>query len=292
MSGASFPTVDQALASARRSLIEAGISTAALDARLLLGWATGLSPELLVMRGRDLLDAAQVARLDKALAARAAGMPVSRFLGKREFWGLELGLSAETLDPRPDTETLVNAVLARLGHARAPFIRDLGTGTGAVLLALLSELPRARGLGSDLSFGAVQQARENARAVGVSARAGFILSDWGSVSARRADVLVSNPPYIARGELAGLDTGVKQHDPRRALDGGADGLEPYRMIADQLSALAHPGALVAFETGHRQAEAVLAILAGVGADTVRPECGVVCDLAGLPRAVVARAPLH
>jgi len=283
-------TIDQALFAARRLLGQSGIETAALDARILLQWATGLTAEQLVMRGGEELPDDAGKRFEEAIASRRRGMPVSRWMGRREFWGMDLALGPETLDPRPDTETLVAAVLSRLGRMSRPFIRDMGTGTGAILLALLKELPQARGLGSDLSFGALKQARLNAHALGLSGRAGFLLSDWGAVPARRADVLVSNPPYIARGELAGLAADVRHHDPRRALDGGADGLVPYRMLANQLGGLVHSGGLIALEIGYRQGEDVLSILKQAGADVTGRGLGLVYDLAGRPRVVVARAP--
>ncbi len=274
----------------RQVLQAAGVATAALDARLLMQAASTLSHEQLVMGGDDLLPADQAARFDGFVAARAGGKPVSRILGTREFWGLELAVTSATLDPRADTETLVSAVLARLGSMRQPYIRDMGTGSGAILLALLHALPQARGLGSDLSFGALKTARANARAVGVSDRASFVMSDWGQVPTRLADILVSNPPYIARGELPGLMREVRGHDPVQALDGGADGLLPYRQIAAQLRWLVKPGGLLAFEMGPTQGKQVQAVLAAVGAQVRGAGLGVVADLAGRPRVVVARAP--
>lgn len=285
-------TLSQALSRGRAFLTQHDIETAALDARVLLQAAAGLSHEALVMHGDDAIAPEAGQTFQMFLDARSQGKPVSRILGRREFWGLELGVSGDTLDPRPDTETLVAAVLDRVGGRRRPFIRDLGTGSGAILLALLSALPQARGLGSDLSYGALRMARANARAIGVDDRAAFVLSDWGRVPTRLADVVVSNPPYIARGELPGLMRDVRGHDPMRALDGGADGLEPYRRIAGQLPLVALPGALLAFEIGPTQAAAVQGILSGVGASVFGPGLGMLRDLAGRPRVIVARAPRH
>ena len=285
-------TLSQTLATARAFLKESDVDTAALDARLLLQAATGLSHEALVMQGEDALQADAADLFQLFLEARAQGKPVSRIIGQREFWGLTLGVSGDTLDPRADTETLVEAVLGRLGGNQRPYIRDLGTGSGAILLALLSALPDARGLGSDLSFGAICMARRNARATGIGSRAAFLMSAWGLVPARLADVVVSNPPYIARGELPGLMREVRDFDPTRALDGGADGLEPYRRIARHLHLIARPNALLAFETGHRQADQVLGILDGAGVQVSGPGLGMVRDMAGRPRVVVARGPRH
>lgn len=281
--------IDAALKYGREVLAKAGVASAALDARVLLGAATGLSAEHLILRGDAALDAEAGATFRRFVDARACGKPVSRIVGYREFWGLSLRVTSDTLDPRPDTETLVNAVVARTGHETRPYIRDLGTGSGAILLALLTALPAARGLGSDLSFGAVTTARANAQAVGLSDRASFLMSDWGLVPARLADIVVSNPPYIARGELPGLMREVRAHDPVRAVDGGSDGLEPYRRIAGQVPLIARPGALLAFEIGPAQARDVTAILAAAGASVRGRGLGVVRDLAGRPRVVVARA---
>lgn len=283
-------TLSQALLRGRTFLHQHTIETAALDARLLLLAAAGLSHEELILHGDKAMSAACDAVFDGYLQQRADGRPVSRILGRREFWRMELGVSPDTLDPRPDTETLVDAILSRLGTQTSPYVRDLGTGSGAILLALLHALPNARGLGSDISHGALSQARHNAHRVGVSNRASFMLSDWGRVPARLADVVVSNPPYIARGELPGLMREVRGYDPVRALDGGADGLEPYRIIAGQLRIVAQPGALVGFEIGPTQASQVTEILNAAGAVTAGMGLGVVNDLAGRPRVVVARAP--
>lgn len=285
-------TLSQALSRGRAFLTLHDVETAALDARVLLQAAAKLSHEALVMHGDDAIASEANQTFQIFLETRSQGKPVSRILGHREFWGLELGVSGDTLDPRPDTETLVAAVLDRLGTQQRPFIRDLGTGSGAILLALLTALPQARGLGSDLSYGALRMARANARSTGVDDRAAFVLSDWGRVPTRLADVVVSNPPYIARGELPGLMRDVRGHDPVQALDGGADGLEPYRRIAGQLPLVALPGALMAFEIGPTQATAVQEILSGVGASVSGPGLGMLRDMAGRPRVIVARAPRH
>lgn len=274
----------------RAFLAACGIDTAALDARLLLQAATELSPEALILQSDKAPSPNALARFEGFLRARAAHKPVSRIVGQREFWGLTLAVSPDTLDPRPDTETLVEAVLRHTGRHTRPFIRDLGTGSGAILLALLTALPGARGVGSDISAGALAVARGNAQAMGLGARAGFLLSDWAAVDARRADILVSNPPYIARGALPSLMTEVRRYDPPQALDGGADGLAPYRAIMTSLPRLVRPGALLAFEIGPTQGRRVQALLARCGAAIKGPGLGLQTDLAGRERVVVARAP--
>lgn len=287
MTGATLAALQRA---GRDGLRAAGCATPDLDARLLLQHATGLSREALILRADEEVRAPVRARFEALIARRAAGVPVSRLMGRRAFFGLDLAIGPATLDPRPDTETLVEAVLARAGGGARPRILDLGTGSGAILIALLAALPGARGTGTDISAAALMVARANAQRAGLGGRAGFVLSDWAARGLPRADILVSNPPYIARGELPGLAREVRRHDPRRALDGGADGLAAYRAIARALPRLARPGALVALECGHTQTAAVTRILARAGAEVRGRGLGTVRDLAGRPRVVVARAP--
>ena len=209
---------------------------------------------------------------------------MARLLGAREFWGLEFELSADTLVPRPETETLVEAVLAaRPDRAAALRIADLGTGTGALLAALLSEYPRAHGVGTDISDAALTVARANLAGLSLADRADFVLSDWGGALAGPFDVIVVNPPYIASADISGLDPEVRDHEPRRALDGGPDGLIAYRRIVADLPRLLAPGGIAVLELGIGQDVAVgeLAQAAGL---SVR---GVAADLAGVPRALVA-----
>ena len=286
MSGASLA---QLWRNGRDRLGAEGITTASLDARLLLQHAAGLARETLMLRETCEADAETTARFDALIAARAGGRPVSRLLGRRGFHGVDLCITPATLDPRPDTETVVDAVLGGLGRARRVRIVDLGTGSGAILIALLAALPLARGTGTDISSAALAVARFNAQAAGVADRAGFVMSDWAARDLPRADVLVSNPPYVARGEICGLTREVR-HDPLRGLDGGADGLDAYRDIARALPRLVRPGGLVVLESGSRQTGAVAAILARAGAMVNGPGLGPVRDLAGLPRVIVARAP--
>jgi release factor glutamine methyltransferase len=182
-------------------------------------------------------------------------------VGRREFWSLPFEVTEETLDPRPDSECLVETVLARIPDRRAPLrILDLGTGTGCLLLALLHELPQARGFGVDISPGACEAAARNALSLGLDRRAAFAAGDWGAGVAGAYDVIVTNPPYIRVAEVAGLDPEVRDFEPRRALDGGSDGLAAYRALAPDVARLLAPEGFAAFEIGLGQAEAVASVL--------------------------------
>lgn len=235
-------TAGAVLARARARLAAAGIAEAALDARLLVGAALGRDAAALLADPERPASAAEAARADAFVAQRLSGRPVGRILGHRAFWTLELSLSRETLEPRPDTETVVAAVLARLestGRRTAPLVlADLGTGTGAILLALLSECPAAVGVGTDVSADALFTARRNAAANGLSGRALFARGDFLAPVGPRVDVIVSNPPYIPTMDVGRLAPEVRDHDPRRALDGGPDGLACYRTILRQARDLA------------------------------------------------------
>jgi release factor glutamine methyltransferase len=211
--------------------------------------------------------------------------PLSWIVGKREFWGLEFVLSAETLDPRPDSESVVEAVLARLpDRSRTYRFLDLGTGTGCLLLALLSEFPRASGVGIDVAAGAASTARRNAEFLGFADRAHFAVGDWAGAIAGEFDAVVANPPYIPTRAIPELSPEVRDYDPKRALDGGTDGLLAYRAIAADLLRLLRPGGLFAAEIGLGQAEAVAPILAQGGLAIE----GFTADLGGVIRCVVAR----
>jgi release factor glutamine methyltransferase len=274
-----------ALAAAAAALAVAGFEEPRRRARRILAAALDLSPAVVVAHPERALSAPEADRVRAVLDRVLAHEPLSRILGHREFWGLYFALNRDTLDPRPETETVVEAVLRRLPDRRAPLhLLDLGTGSGAILLALLSECPAARGLGIDIAPGAAAAARDNAVALGILLRANFVVGDWAAAAAGRFDAVVANPPYIATGALAGLPPEVARWDPARALDGGADGLGAYRAIAADLPRLLLPGGLFACEIGEGQEAAVMAILAaaGLAVDAVEP------DLAGIARVVVAR----
>jgi release factor glutamine methyltransferase len=282
-------TVDHA----RRSLtarFKAGqIDSAELDARIVVGAALGLDLTGVISSASRLLTPEQASRLEDFARRRLAGEPVARLVGCREFWGLPLQLSADTLVPRPDTETVVELALQMVRTAPAAGgalrIADIGTGSGAILLALLSELPGACGVGTDISVGALRTARANAADLGFGGRAAFVACDHAAALAQGFDLMVSNPPYIRTAEIAGLAPEVRDHDPRRALDGGADGLNAYRALIPQAARLlARRGALV-LEVGQGQSAEVEGLMAEAG---LLPERPPRADLAGVPRAVAGR----
>jgi len=266
---------------------QAGIESASLDARLLSAYAAGFSPEEAVTKRDAALAPAVLDRAVDVAQRRLSGEPVSRIVGAREFWGMPFGLSAHTLDPRPDTEVLVDVALAWVrdqGLANAPLrILDLGTGSGCILAALLSELPNATGVGVDRSEDALRTARKNFARLGLLSRANFLCGDWGnSLADATFDIIACNPPYIETADIGGLSAEVRDFDPPLALDGGKDGLKAYRDIVPQASRLLRVPALLIFETGHRQARAVRQMVAEL-------DCGfqteIFADLAGIERAV-------
>jgi release factor glutamine methyltransferase len=280
-------TLGSILAEASRAIAAAGCSEARRRARHLIGSALGIgSSELLVGLDREVGE--REARYIRFLLDRVLRCePLSRVLGRREFWGIEFGLSADTLDPRPDTEAVVEAVLRRIPERDAPLrLLDLGTGTGCLLLALLSELPKATGLAVDIGVGAAATARMNAAALGLASRAWVSVGDWGKALATRFAVVVFNPPYISWSGLAALPRAVRGYDPRRALDGGDDGLEAFRAISAELPRLLTPDGIFVTEVGIGQIDAVAAILDSAGL-AIR---GIEPDLAGVARCVVGGRP--
>ncbi|MCA1367960.1 peptide chain release factor N(5)-glutamine methyltransferase [Bradyrhizobium sp. BRP14] len=261
-------TLDSLLAESRDKLKAAGIEAAALDARHLVSGLLGLSRAALVTRGGEPVGEADAARIRAAIERRAAHEPVHRILGEREFFGLNLKLSKDTLEPRPDTETLVDCLIphvrriaARKGSCR---IIDLGTGTGAICLALLDAVLDARGLGTDISDNALQTARENARRNGLAERFETLRSNWFEAVEGRFDVIVSNPPYIRSSVIAELDPEVKYHDPVAALDGGDEGLNAYRAIALHAGRHLETDGLLGLEIGFDQKQAVTALFEAQG----------------------------
>ena len=262
-------------------------ATPDLDARLLVGHVLGLDATGLVVHAARPVGAAEVERVLALTARRAAGEPVARITGSKGFWTLDLALSRETLVPRPDTETLVAVVLERVraeGRAgEALTILDLGTGSGAILLALLSELPRATGVGIDRSEGAVRTARGNAERHGLAGRARFAVGDWMAAIRGRFDCVVSNPPYVPRAEIRGLAVDVRDFDPDMALDGGVDGLQAYRRILAGLEDVLADGGTACFEVGKGQASAVSRLALDDGWTT-----GIHADLAEIDRVVELR----
>ncbi len=275
-------------AQAEARLREVGVDTPDLDTRYLLEHALNLTRTDFVTKAERIIPDADAARALALVERRAAREPVGRILGHREFWTIDLALNPDTLEPRPDTETVVEAVLAAIPDRKAPLrLIDFGTGTGCILLALLSELPNATGIGVDLSPLAVEAAAGNAERNGLADRARFQTGDWAKGIKDRFDIVVSNPPYIPSADIAALEPEVREHDPLRALDGGPDGLEPYRILAAELPRLLVPGGLAAFEVGLGQAEDVAALVEAQGLG----ETAILCDLGGVKRCVRARKAL-
>lgn len=289
------PTVDALLRRTRDRLRDAGLPTAALDARLLVAHALGWSVVRLVADGATAPDPVALAAAEALTARRLAGEPVGRILGRREFHGLDLRLGPETLEPRPDTEVLVDAALADVQAGHVPgagadgeglLLVDVGTGTGAIALALLAALPKARAIAVDLSDGALAVAIENASRLGLGARFDARLGSYLDPVPESVALVLSNPPYIESGAIAGLDREVREHDPRLALDGGPDGLDAYRALAPAAYARLVPGGTIGLEIGSAQAGAVTGCLAGAGFVAIR----TIPDLAGHDRVVMAMKP--
>lgn len=278
-------TIEAARRDLSRRFKDAGIDSPELDARILVGAALGLELAGLIARSATTLSRDDSTRLAALAERRLAGEPVARILGEKEFWGLRLKLSPDTLVPRPDTETVVAAALDFLRTARpnkSPRIADIGTGSGAILLALLSELPHASGIGTDIAIDALRVAKQNAEALGVSDRAQFVLSDYFAALSGRFDIIVSNPPYVRTADIESLSTEVRDHEPRRALDGGTDGLTAYRALCARSADGLEPGGALIVEVGHDQADDVAGLMEAAGLDVVRPFRR---DLAGIARVV-------
>ncbi|HUZ75685.1 MAG TPA: peptide chain release factor N(5)-glutamine methyltransferase [Stellaceae bacterium] len=276
-------TIGAAVAAAQARLKDAGVESPRRDARRLVALAAGLDDAAVLGYPERPLAAAAARRLALFVARRARGEPLSRIAGKREFWSLAFALSPATLDPRPDSETVVAAALARLSDRQAVLrILDLGTGTGCLLLALLSELPRAVGFGVDILPDAAAVARRNAKAMGLEARAFFAVGRWASGFSGTVDVVVANPPYIATAIIDTLAPEVVHYDPVQALDGGCDGLQAYRTLAPQIAGLLTPRGFACLELGAGQAGAVAEIFAAAALDAV----GLHRDLHGVERCII------
>jgi release factor glutamine methyltransferase len=268
-----------------------GIEDAQADARILVARAFELNRAQLISQGDRTLGAREAETLAEQAARRLAREPVSRILGRREFWGLDLAITPAVLDPRPDTETVVELALDWITtrHLKNEKLRvlDIGTGSGALLLALLSELPAATGVATDISVDALKVAEGNARLLDFGERAIFVACNFTDALRGPFDLVVSNPPYISSKEIPTLGPEVRNHDPRIALDGGEDGLAAYRAIADDaLRLLTSRGRLVT-ELGQSQAEPVSAIMRAAGLTIETP---IRRDLAGINRALCATAP--
>ncbi len=282
------PTADKTLleAALRRGqarLRDAGVEAPRGDARLLLAAALGLRSGELMMAGERALTPAERRRFDALIERRCCREPVSRILGRREFWSLDLAITPATLDPRPDSETLVEAVLGRIeDHDRPQWVLDLGTGSGNLLLAVLAALPAAWGVGLDRDTAALAAAARNAGRLGLAGRAAFVASDWGAALAGNWDVILCNPPYVRTGDIGGLAPEVARFEPRGALDGGSDGLEAYRRVVPEVARLLAPDGLAALELGAGQA----ATVAGLARDQGLEPRDCLPDLAGIQRCLL------
>lgn len=278
-------TIGQKWRALRDNFADAGIPTAALDARLLVRHVLGFDETALIALENDSFPDSKTAELESLAIRRLAGEPIARMLGVQEFYGLPFVLNSATLIPRPETEMLVDFGIGALESISNPRILDLGTGTGCIVLALLANLPKATGIGVDLAPDAVEQAHANGALLGLSDRFEARQGDWFSpVETQSFDLIVSNPPYIASAVIERLETGVKAFDPRAALDGGEDGLAPYRIIARNGRFHLAPNGFLALEIGFDQGHIVSALLTEAGFDAV----SLAKDLAGHDRMVTAR----
>lgn len=280
-------TLDQALATAAARLNAAGVPESRLEARVLVAAALGVTREAMLAHGDAVVDAPAAARLAGYVTRRATGEPTARILGRKEFWSLEFEVTADTLVPRPESETLVEAALASVTERGAALsVLDLGTGTGCLLLAFLSELSNARGLGVDLNPGAVAVAQRNATRLGLADRASFVSGDFAATpgAGERFHIVLSNPPYIRDGDIAGLAREVAHFEPRLALSGGPDGLAAYRALAARLPLLLAPSGTAFLEIGQGQEAVVARIMTDQGL-AVAAEFR---DLAGIVRCLAIR----
>jgi release factor glutamine methyltransferase len=281
-------TIGEAIERAARRLAETSIPEPRAEARRLVALATERSPESLLVARDEALPEEAERRLADVVARRAAHEPFAYIAGEREFWSLAFRVAPSTLIPRPDTETVVQAALDHIRAARvtSPRILDIGTGTGCIALALLSELPGATALATDISDAALRVAETNARSLGLADRVTFRRGVWTDGISETFDVIVSNPPYIREADAASLDADVVDYEPHVALFGGVDGLDAYRAIAaDAPRLLKRAGALV-LEVGAGQSDDVARLLQSGRLDIV----GVRADLSGTPRCVIATWP--
>ena len=274
------------LAAATDRLRAAGVDSPRKEARLLLAYVLGLQAIDIVADRTPQLSAEELSRFDDVVQRRAAREPLAYIVGRREFWSLEFAVDPSVLIPRPESEILVEEALRRFPDREASLrVADLGTGSGCLLLAFLSERPAARGMGTDVSEGVLAVAARNAQALGLAGRAEFAYGNWTGVLSGSFDAIFVNPPYIVTDAIAGLPPEVARYEPRLALDGGQDGLSAYRTIAAGLKRHISPCGFAFFEVGQDQAPLVQTVLEQNGLAV----SGTVCDLAGIPRCLVASA---
>ncbi|RCK51634.1 modification methylase HemK [Thalassospira profundimaris] len=279
-------TLGNLMAWAVAMLRDAGNDTARLDAKILLCEASGVDTSRILAWPDDVVSPEKVDLFRAMIARRLAHEPVSRILGRRDFWRHTFKVTKDTLDPRPDSETLVEWAIECARRFDSPKMIDFGTGTGCLVLSVLGDVPKAFGLGVDISAGAVACALENARNLGLAARCDFVVSDWmenlpPETIASGFDMMISNPPYIAHSEMVALAPDVRDYDPYGALSDGGDGLGAYRILADVAARLVRPGGQVIFEIGQGQEKAVRALLTQHGFDAITERR----DLGGIVRCV-------
>ena len=251
---------------ARARLQDAGIESPAIDARLLLEAAAGATRTEIITDPYRLVTPEQAATLTGYLDRRIARQPVSHILGRKGFWKIMLNVTPDVLTPRPDTETVVEAALREWPEGEARNVLDLGVGSGAILLSILADRPAAKGLGIDVSEEALAVARENAANLGLANRLALLRGDWtAGLGESSFDVVVSNPPYIPSDDIAGLEPEVRDHEPRLALDGGADGHDAYRVLAPEILRVLKPGGRFLVEIGHDQSAQVEPLFVEAGA---------------------------
>ena len=284
--GPAAATVAGSLRWAAEHLAAAGVEEPRREARLLLALATGIGRERQLGDPDRQLQPAAVVRLEELVGRRQAREPMAYIRGSAPFWDFELAIRPGVLVPRPETEVLIEAATVRATGMDVARILDLGTGSGCIVLALLRQFPQATGTGLDRSPAALACAAENARQLGLEGRLHLVAGDWAAAPPGPYELIVANPPYVADGELAGLQPEVRDYEPRLALAGGTDGLDPYRILAPLAATLSARSGLVAFEHGAGQAEAVAALLSAAGFVAVQHHR----DLAGIRRCVTARRP--
>jgi release factor glutamine methyltransferase len=278
-------TIASVLADAARRLDEGGVENPRGEARVLLSHVLGLGPEKVIGHPELEIDGDGVSKFEAALSRRVLREPMSHVLGKREFWSLNFRVTPDTLDPRPDSETVVEAVFEHISdRGRRLRVLDLGTGTGCLLLAILSELPNATGVGVDISPAALDIAKENSKTLGFDNRAEFKLAQWDDGLDDAFDIVVSNPPYIPTTELSRLEPEVSRFEPRLALDGGTDGLLEYRALAPVIARRLHREGMAVVELGAGQSVPVSDIMNSDGLRIVDQRH----DLGGVIRCLVLR----
>lgn len=276
-------TIGEALADAVEQLEEAGVDSAHLDARLLLARVLGVSRAYLTMHADAYLSDAELMGFESLLERRIAREPMAQILGEREFWSLSFRVTSDTLDPRPDSESIIEAVLRYVPNKQSRLLMaDFGVGSGCLLLSLLSEYPQAHGLGVDMSEAALDVAEKNAHSLGLSTRATFHKTSWGEGVIGRYDVIVSNPPYIREADMETLEPEVTEYEPHSALVGGKDGLDAYRALLPDVKRLLAPRGVAVLEFGQGQAADVTALAEANGLRLIET-CK---DLAGIERCVV------